>query len=103
MFKFIFTIYVPQGLGCMSFPSATFNRNAALSWQARKVSNRVWCGAGFKIALEPLKLQKEGENPEKGHFIFCGKVELWYAPNPGSNDLSCLFSNSASVAITAAG
>ena len=24
--------------------------------------------AGFEIALEPSKLQKEGENPGKGHF-----------------------------------
>ena len=24
----------------------------------------------FEIALEPSRLQKEGENPEKGHFYF---------------------------------
>ena len=38
------------------------------------VSTGVWCvpgfGAGFEIALEASKLQKEGENPEKGHFYF---------------------------------
>ena len=36
------------------------------------VSTGVWCvpgfGAGFEFALEPSKLQKEGENPGKGHF-----------------------------------
>ena len=38
------------------------------------VSTGVWCvpgfGAGFEIGLEPSKLQKEGENPGKGHFFF---------------------------------
>ena len=38
------------------------------------VSTGVWCvpgfGAGFEIALEPSKLQKEGDNPGKGHFYF---------------------------------
>ena len=50
------------------------------------VSTGVWCvpgfGAGFEIALQPSKLQKEGENVEKGTFIFCAKI--WCAPNPGS-------------------
>ena len=27
-------------------------------------------GAGFEIALEPSKLQKEGEGPGKGHYYF---------------------------------
>ena len=35
-------------------------------------STGVWCvpgfDAGFETALKPSKLQKEGENPEKGHF-----------------------------------
>ena len=38
------------------------------------VSTGVWCvpgfGAGFEIALEPSKLQKEGENSGKGQFYF---------------------------------
>ena len=38
------------------------------------VSTGVWCipgfGAGFEIALELSKLQKEGEKPGKGHFYF---------------------------------
>ena len=41
---------------------------------SESVSTGVWCvpgfGAGFEIALEPSKLQKEGENPGKGHFYF---------------------------------
>ena len=41
---------------------------------SESVSTGVWCvpgfGAGFEIALEPSKLQKEGETPEKGHFYF---------------------------------
>ena len=41
---------------------------------SESVSTGVWCvpgfGAGFEIALEPSELQKEGENPEKGHFYF---------------------------------
>ena len=36
------------------------------------VSTGVWCvpgfGAGFEFALEPSKLQKQGENPGKGRF-----------------------------------
>ena len=40
--------------------------------QSEGVSTGVWCvpgfGAGFEFALEPSKLQKEGENPGKGHF-----------------------------------
>ena len=39
---------------------------------SESVSTGVWCvpgfGAGFGFALEPSKLQKEGENPGKGHF-----------------------------------
>ena len=31
---------------------------------------RTGFGTGFEIALEPLKLQKEGENLGKGHFFF---------------------------------
>ena len=46
----------------------------------------VWCvpgfGAGFEIALEPSKLQKEGEN--SCTFIFCAK--LWHAPKPGPKE-----------------
>ena len=52
-----------------------------LSWRvflekggSESVSTGVWCvpglGAGFEIALEPSELQKEGENPSKGHFYF---------------------------------
>ena len=41
---------------------------------SESVSTGVWCvpgfGAGFEIALERSKLQKEGENPGKGHFYF---------------------------------
>ena len=51
--------------------------------------NRSWCvpgfGAGFDIALEPSKLQKQGKIPQKGTFIFCAK--LWYAPSPGSKEI----------------
>ena len=39
---------------------------------AKSVSTVVWSvpgsGAGFEIALEPSKLQKEEENPGKGQF-----------------------------------
>ena len=46
--------------------------NCTASGIAESVSTGVWCvpgfGAGFEIALEPSKLQKEGENPGKGHF-----------------------------------
>ena len=41
---------------------------------SESVSTGVWCvpgfGAGFEIALEPSELQKEGENPAKGHLYF---------------------------------
>ena len=41
---------------------------------SESVSTGVWCvpgfGAGFETALDPSKLQKEGENPGKGHFSF---------------------------------
>ena len=41
---------------------------------SESVSTGVWCvqgfDAGFEIALEPSELQKEGENPGKGHFYF---------------------------------
>ena len=41
---------------------------------SESASTGVWCvpgfGTGFEIALEPLKLQKEGENPAKVHFHF---------------------------------
>ena len=41
---------------------------------SESVSTGVWCvprfGAGFELALEPSELQKEGENPGKGHFDF---------------------------------
>ena len=41
---------------------------------SESVSTGVWCalgfGAGFEIALEPSKLQKQAENPGKGHFYF---------------------------------
>ena len=54
------------------------------------VSTGVWCvlgfGAGFDIALEPSKLQKQAEKLGKGAFIFC--ANSWYAPNPGSRDLT---------------
>ena len=50
---------------------------------SESVSTGVWCvpafGAGFEIALEPSKLQKEGEIPGKGCLFFLQK-ELWYAP-----------------------
>ena len=59
---------------------ATFDRNESTHLGASKSSNSesastgVWCvpgfGAGFEIALEPSKLQKEGENRAKGHFYF---------------------------------
>ena len=42
-------------------------------------------GAGFEIALEPSKLQKEGENPGKGHLIVCAKLS--YALTPGSKEI----------------
>ena len=46
----------------------------SLQLYSESVSTGVWCvpgfGAGFEIALEPSKLQKEGENPGKGHFYF---------------------------------
>ena len=42
--------------------------------KSESVSTGVWCvpgfGAGFEIALKPSELQKEGENPGKGHFHF---------------------------------
>ena len=38
------------------------------------VSTGVWCvpgfGAGFEIALKPSEMQKERENPGKGHLYF---------------------------------
>ena len=41
---------------------------------SESVLTGVWCvpgfGAGFEITLEPSELQKEGENPGKGHFYF---------------------------------
>ena len=47
---------------------------------SESASTGVWCipglGAGFEIVLEPSKLQKERENPAKGHFLFS-------APNSG--------------------
>ena len=50
---------------------------------SESVSTGVWCvpgfGAGFEIALEPSKLQKEGENRGKEHFDFFG-IYFWYAP-----------------------
>ena len=49
-------------------------RNSIAVEDSESVSTGVWCvpgfGAGFEIALEPSKLQKEGENPGKGHFHF---------------------------------
>ena len=51
---------------------------------SESVSTGVWCvpgfGVGFEIALKPSKLQKEGENPGKGHLYF--RRQTWYAPNP---------------------
>ena len=45
-----------------------------MSRYSESVSTGVWCvprfGAGFEIALEPSKLRKEGENPEKGHYFY---------------------------------
>ena len=45
---------------------------AGISLISEGVSTGVWCvsgfGAGLEFALEPSKLQKEGENPGKGHF-----------------------------------
>ena len=41
---------------------------------SESLSTGVWCvpgfGAGFEIALETSKLQKQAENPGKGHFYF---------------------------------
>ena len=61
------------------------------------VSTGVWCvpgfGAGFEFALEPSKLQKEGENPGKGHFknlrqtLVCTKP--WFKRDLTSCEMSC--------------
>ena len=37
-------------------------------------------GAGFEIALEPLKLQKEGANLGKGHFYFLRQILVCSKP-----------------------
>ena len=53
-----------------------FNTNylALKTLYSESVQTRVWCvlgfGAGFEIAMEPSKLQKEGENPGKVRFYF---------------------------------
>ena len=53
------------------FPCSPLLRESIVS---ESVSTGVWCvpgfGAGFEIALEPSKLQKEAENPGKGRFHF---------------------------------
>ena len=75
--------------------------------------------AGFGIALEPSKLQKDGEKPEKGHFYFLRQTlvctKSWFErdkwPNRYSNPValqqSCrtafVFSLSLPLAITASG
>ena len=76
----------------MFFASVAAKESLAASdlWVSESVSTGVWCvpgfGAGFEIALEPSKLQKEGEKTlEKDTFIFCAK--LWYAANPGSKEI----------------
>ena len=54
------------------------------------VSTGVWCvprfGVGFDFALESSKLQKESENPGKGHFCFLRQTlvctEPWFKRDP---------------------
>ena len=76
-------------------------KNSVLDDFSESVSTGVWCvpgfGAGFENALEPSKLQKEGENSGKGHFYFlrqtlvCTKPwferDLRFSPNPPRNRL----------------
>ena len=51
---------------------------------SESVSTGVWCvpelGAGFEIALEPLKLQKEADNHGKGHFYFLRQTPVCTKP-----------------------
>ena len=63
-------VFQKGGFGGCSPATKTGMR--VLSDVSEGVSTGVWCvpgfGAGFEFALEPSKLQKEGENPGKGHF-----------------------------------
>ena len=58
--------------------------------ESESLSPEPWCipgfGAGFLFALEPSELQKQAENAPKGHSFFSG-AKLWYAPNPGSEEI----------------
>ena len=58
----------------LEIPKPWKQRRFRLQSTSESVSTGVWCvpgfGAGFEIALEPSDLQKEGENPGKGHFYF---------------------------------
>ena len=51
---------------------------------SESVSTGVWCvpgfGAGFEIALEPSKLQKQPENPGKGRFYFLRQILVCTKP-----------------------
>ena len=49
-------------------------KKGGIRFRSESVSTGVWCvpgfGAGFEIALEPSKLQKQREKPGKGDFYF---------------------------------